>query len=129
MKLTPQHYKAIELLAMGGNNKSVAERLDIAPETVSRWRSDFEFQAAMNKIIDEAQKTAKDRLRHLSGVALETIENVLLDKETPPRDRMTAAFKILELTQVSAPKIGSTNARVLKAKKEENDLFEIISSG
>ena len=29
MKLTPQHHKAIENLAMGLNNKSVAEKLEI----------------------------------------------------------------------------------------------------
>ena len=124
MKLTPQHHKAIECLAMGKNVKSVADELGIAAETVSRWRADFNFQAALNAMLEEARQSTKDRLRHLSGVALDTIEAVLLDEEAPHKDRVTAAFKILELTNTSIGNIGSTNAAVLKREKEQSDLLE-----
>ena len=109
-------------MALGENNKSVAEKLSVAPETVSRWRSDFEFQAAMNTIIEETQKTAKDRLRYLSGVALETIENVMLGSEAPQATRVSAAFKVLELTRVRFAPIGSQDARTL-AKRQANDEY------
>ncbi len=124
MQLTPQHNKAIECLAMGKNVKSVADELGIAAETVSRWRADFDFQASLNAMLEEARQSTKDRLRHLSSVALETIEAVLLDEEAPHKDRVTAAFKILELTKTSAGNIGSTNATVLQSQKEQNDLLE-----
>ena len=126
MKLSPQHHKAIESLAMGENNKNVAEKLGIAPETVSRWRSDFEFQAAMNAIIEETQKTAKDRLRYLSGVALETIESVMLDSEAPQATRVSAAFKVLELTRVRFAPIGSQDSRVLAKRQAEDEYMNNI---
>ena len=124
MKLTPRHNKAIELLASGATVKGVAKELGIAPETVSRWRGDFDFQAALNALLEEARQSTKDRLRHLSSVALDAIEAVLLDEEAPHKDRVTAAFKILELTNTSTGNIGSTNAAVLKRDKEQSDLLE-----
>ena len=124
MKLTPQHYKAVEYLATGMNVKSVAEELGIAAETVSRWRADFNFQAALNVILEDAQQTAKDRLRHLAGVALDTIEAVLTDSEAPAKDRLTAALKVLELTKVTPDRIGSSNAQALRTQKEQDDLLE-----
>ena len=126
MKLTPQHHKAIEALAMGENNKSVAEKLNIAPETISRWRADFDFQATMNAIIEETQKTTKDRLRYLSSVALETIENVMLDSEAPQATRVSAAFKVLELTRVRFAPIGSQDARVLAKRQAEDEYMNNI---
>jgi len=124
MKLSAQHLKAIEALAMGKNVKNVAKELGIAPETVSRWRGDFEFQASLNAMLEEARQSTKDRLRHLSNVALDTVEEILTDCEAPHKDRVTAAFKILELVSTSTGNIGSTNAAVLKREKEQSDLLE-----
>ena len=47
MKLNPTHYLAIDMLACGESNKAIAEKLNVAPETVSKWRGDFDFQAAL----------------------------------------------------------------------------------
>jgi len=124
MKLTPQHHKAIELLASGTNVKSVAKELGIAPETVSRWRGDFDFQAALNTLLHESQSATRERLRHLSSVALDTVEEILTDCEAPHKDRLQAAFKVLELTKTSAGHVGSSDASVLKREKEQNDLLE-----
>jgi len=124
MKLTPRHNKAIELLASGATVKNVAEKLGIAPETVSRWRGDFDFQAALNALLHESQTAARERLWHLSGVALDTVEEILTDSEAPPKDRLQAAFKVIQITETSAGHVGSTNAAVLKREKEQSDLLE-----
>lgn len=123
MKLTPQHHKAIEALAMGENNKSVAEKLNLAPETVSRWRSDFDFQAALNSVLAENRESTKDRLRHLSGVALETIEAIMTDSEAPAKDRLTAALKVLEFSKLSVGRVPSTDAAILRKEKAQNDFM------
>lgn len=123
MKLSPQHLKAIEYLAMGENNKSVAEKLNLAPETISRWRSDFEFQAALNLLLTENRETTKDRLRHLSAIALETIEAVMTDRDAPAKDRLTAALKIVELSKLSVGRVGSSDAAILRKEKAENDFM------
>ena len=124
MKLTPQHLRAIEHLAVGETNKSVAEKLDIAPETVSRWRSDFDFQAVLNKMLHESKKSAGERLRTLTDTALATIEVVLNDSEAPHKDRLAAAFKILELTKIAPGQIGSPNPETLRTQKERDDLLD-----
>lgn len=121
MKLSPQH------LALGENNKSVAENLNLAPETVSRWRSDFNFQAALNSVLAENHKATKDRLRHLSGLALTTIESLKIDDETPAKDKLSAAIKILELTNLKAGLIGATDPEKLKKQKAQDDLFASLS--
>lgn len=123
MKLSPQHLKAIEYLAMGENNKSVAEKLNLAPETISRWRSDFEFQAALNLLLTENHQNTKDRLRHLSAIALETIEAVMTDRDAPAKDRLTAALKIVELSKLSVGRVGSSDAAILRKEKAENDFM------
>jgi len=123
MKLSAQHLKAIEALAMGENNKVVAEKLNLAPETVSRWLADFEFKARLNSLIEESHQATKDRLRHLSSVALETIEEIMSDSEAPPLVRVTASLKILELTKLKCGAIGSDNPEVLKKREEEDSLM------
>jgi predicted transcriptional regulator len=118
MKLTPQHHKAIELMVMGSTNKNVAETLNIAPETVSRWKSDYEFQAELNRQLREQQQQTQDRLRALANTALSTIEAVMSSDTAPEKDRLHAAFKVLEMARVSVPDVGSTHPHVLERDSE-----------
>jgi len=127
MKLSPQHRRAISLLAQGMSNKAAAEELGLAPETVSRWKSDFDFKAALNELLQENQRAQQERLRALSSTALTTIETIMTDSTTPAKDRLTAALKVLELTQIAPEKIGSSNADVLAKEDENNKFFESLA--
>ena len=122
MKLNAQHHKAIILLSEGLNNKEVAERLGLAPETISRYKADYDFQAALNAELTANREAQRDKLRSLTSEALNSIQSVLMDEATPPRDKLTAAFKILELTGLKHQSIGSIDATVLK-KRNDNDKF------
>lgn len=55
MKLSPQHRRAITLLSEGLPNKIVAQELNIVPETISRWRADFDFKSSLNSLLSENQ--------------------------------------------------------------------------
>jgi len=127
MKLSPQHHKAISLLAQGLSNKSVAKELGLAPETISRWKSGFGFQAKLNELLSENQQASQERLRALSGVALTTIEAVMTDPNTPPKERLSAALRILELTQLVPERIGSSNPDVLAKESENNKFLESLA--
>ncbi len=127
MKLTPQHHKAIELFSTGLTNKAVAEELNIAPETISRWKSDFAFQAELNRLLRFNQEAIQDRLSHLSTVALDTIEAVMTDNEAPHKDRLTASIKLLEIAQVTAKNIGSTDPQTLEKEKAERAFLESLT--
>jgi hypothetical protein len=124
MKLNAQHHQAITLLSEGLTNKSVAEKLDVAQETVSRWKADYDFQAELNKVLNANHASSQEKLRHLSSIALSTIEAVLLDDEPPPRDKVTAAFKVLEITRFRQGNIGSTNPAALEKQAQDDKLLD-----
>jgi len=124
MKLSSQHHQAITLLSEGLNNKELAERLSVAPETVSRWKGEFNFQAELNKALKANHEAQREKLRLLSGVALTTIESVMLDEEAPHKDKLTAAFKVLELTKLRQSNLGSGNPLALQQQHEEAKLLD-----
>ena len=124
MKLNNQHHKAIELLATGSNGKEAAEKLGVAQETISRWRADFEFQAALNKLLEAVQRESSDKLRYMATLALTTLESIMTDTDTPARDKLTACIKILEIGNVKPIDIGSTKASVLENKQRQAEMFE-----
>ena len=127
MKLTTQHTRAIELLALGETGRSTAQKLGVSEETVSRWKSDFDFMAALNSLLQDNKEAVQARLRSLSDVALQTIESVMRDPETPAKEKLSASFKVLELTSINAPEIGSDNPAKLKQKKQSYDFLESLS--
>ena len=112
MKLTEKHHRAIELMVLGMKGIDIGAKLNIAPETVSRWRSDFDFQAELNRRLQENQVEAQERLRSLAGTALETIESIMTDSDDD-KTRLQAALKILELGKLEAGRIGKTNPKAL----------------
>lgn len=126
MKLTAQHHKAIELLAMGETNKSVSISLEVAQETVSRWIGDCDFSAALNGLIDENKKATQERLRNLSALALSTIEQVMTDDKTPPKDRLTAALKVIELAGVTVARVGSNDPAKLRQEREDDKFLDSL---
>lgn len=123
MKLSPQHHQAIILLSEGLNNKEVADRLGVAHETISRWKADFNFQAELNTVLKANHEAQTEKLRRLSSVALDTIEQVMLDGGTPHRDKLTAAFKVLEITKLRQSSLGSRNASTLEQQHKESELL------
>ena len=123
MKIQAIHREAVLLMSQGFNNLKVAEQLEIAPETVSRWKQDFVFKAELNKLQIENQEYHRDKLRSLNSVALETLESIMMNEENP-RERLTAAIKILEITKLKPAQIGSTNPMTLRKEKESDDLLD-----
>ncbi len=124
MKLTPQHHRAIDLLITGKKNFEIAEELGVDKVTVSRWRSDYVFQAEMNQRLKDNTQHTQDRLRALADTALATIETVMADSNDD-KARLQAAFKVLEMAQVKVPtSIGSTNPRALQRDDEMNKALD-----
>ncbi len=124
MKLSEKHHLAITLLATGLNSKDTAEQVGVTPEAISRWKADFHFKAELNSLLKVAQEEAQNKLRFLSSLALSTIEEIIQDIDLPAKDRLNASIKVLELINVKAGVIGSTNASVLKSEKEQSELLE-----
>lgn len=66
--LTIEQQNAIELLVQGISDREVAEKINFARETVTRWRNENPyFQAELNRKRQEIWGAAQDRLRALGG--------------------------------------------------------------
>lgn len=88
---------AVQLVASGKQGRVIAETLQIAEETVSRWRQLPAFEAGLNTLLRDARDTARERLRGLMGVALDTIEGAMVSPDLSAKDRLQAAFKVLDM--------------------------------
>ncbi len=125
--LSENQQRAVELVASGQTNRQIAETLDNSEFTVSRWRQEPGFIAAVNEILRDSREAARERLRSLVGKAVDTIEASLNDAELSASERLKAAFKIIELVGIHADEpIGPVSADVIKHQREEHDLFEAI---
>ena len=122
MKLSAQHHIAIELTAAGLKNVEIAEKLSVAAETVSKWRGDLVFQAELKSVLKSSREGSIARLHNLSGIALETIEKIMVDKEAPHKDRLTASVKVLELLNIRT-------VDVVESVSENNELIINIEPG
>tara|TARA_R110002073_G_C9274244_1_gene564599 strand:- start:464 stop:826 length:363 start_codon:yes stop_codon:yes gene_type:complete len=116
--MNEKQQQAILLLATGKTGAQVAGQLQVTPKTISTWRSNPEFMAELNQHMLDIRTANSERMRNLCTVALQTIENGLLDDKTPVKEKLTASFKLLELSRVLPLQIGSTDARKLDLDKK-----------
>lgn len=99
--LTLAQANAVELLAVGQSDTAVAETLSLARETVTRWRLyDPIFRAAVHRQRAAIWQGNIDRLRTLTGKALDALEAVLADASHP--DRWKAAAQVLKQLHIGA---------------------------
>jgi hypothetical protein len=77
--LTVAQQNAIDLLALGANDTSVAERLNLARETVTRWRLyDPLFQVQLSQKRSEIWASALDGIRSTLPAAIASVQEQLL---------------------------------------------------
>jgi hypothetical protein len=75
--LNPNQLAAATHLAAGNSGRKTAELVDVAPETISRWRKNPQFAAHFNALRAEALETDRERLRNLRGKAVDVLEELL----------------------------------------------------
>jgi transposase len=71
--LAVKHIEAATMLVNGVLGKEVAERLDVAEETVSRWRQRPEFQRLMQALLAERLEAARMGLLSLAQDSVEEL--------------------------------------------------------
>lgn len=99
-ELSEQQLAAAAMLASGKTGKATAEALDVSEGTVSRWRQQPAFEAAVNRVLTDAHDAARDRMRSLVTAAMDIIAGAMDDPDVPAKDRLSAAFKVLDLCGV-----------------------------
>lgn len=107
-ELSIQQSNAIDLLAAGGNDRTVADAVGVSRQTVCSWRlHNSMFTAKLNERRIEIWSSAADKLRSLIDKALDVVETQLNAGDT------SVALSLLKLSSreglLDPRSIGSTN--------------------
>ena len=124
-QLTEEQRLAVDLLAAGQRGGDVAKQVGVTLEIVTEWRQAPAFAAAVNVRLQDTRESTRQRLRAMAGMALDTVEQVLGDQDTPPQLRLQAALRVLALVGAgdqAKAEIGSSDPADV-AKEQQRDRF------
>lgn len=114
LKMTPKHYKAALLMALGMSQVWIADKLSMTTAGVRKWTTDPEFQALVAEVTDavisDTTAIMSDARRRAFAAATEIFES----DSAKPSDRLDAIKLVLDRTG-DAPKAGSGQAADLAA--------------
>ena len=129
-KLKENQIIATQKIAMGLTNRQIAKELNVAEETICRWKQTPEFQAGVNAILLECRDNAKQRLRNLLTNSLDLLEEEMNNPES--RHRVNIALKMLQLVRINElvhEDIGPVNPDIVQKIKEDKDFKDLFLSG
>ncbi len=87
--------KGLLMLASGKAVKDIAAELKISTKTVTRWKSDPQFQGYVKKATLEACDTGIAKFASLFNTAAAKIEQIMNDPKAPQRLQLEAAKMII----------------------------------
>ena len=118
--LTELQLQAVELLVAGTSISAAAREVGVTRETVSRWANqDAGFMAALNRLRRDVHKVHKDKLRQLATRAYEVLDE-LMEADSPPRIRLTAALAVLEAAKDLEEEVGFTTRQGVEIERDAN---------
>lgn len=95
LALSPIQWAAIAMLVAGKRGCDVAQELDVTQETVSRWRAQPVFVAALHLALRDSYESTIGRVRDARTDALDVLCALLHSEDE--RLRLTAALAVLRL--------------------------------
>lgn len=120
--LTSAQWTAIAMLAGGARQIDVATQLDVRQETVSRWKTDVRFQAALNLAVKEHYASIEGIVRSAASEAVDVLRETM--KSDDPRLRLSAALSVLRLHTgytVDVSSLPTTPADVAREEMHERE--------
>ena len=129
-KLKENQIIATQKVAMGLTNRQIAKELNVAEETICRWKQTHDFQAGVNAVLLECRDNAKQRLRNLLTNSLVFLEEEMNNPES--RYRVTIALKMLQLVRINElvhEDIGPVNPDIVQKIKEDKNFKELFLLG
>ena len=100
--------------------KAAAERAGIGEATIYRWLDDPEFEREYRRARRQAVQQAITRLQQLSGEAVETLREIMIDKAASDQARLRAAKTILD-GAVDAVELEEIEERIKTLEKTLNE--------
>ena len=118
---------AIQLVAQGKTGKFISEHLNVAQETISRWRKQPEFIASVNVILNQLRDSTQQKMRNILFLSLEVLEKELIKKNSSLN--INLALKIVQNYKISNlvnEKIGSENTKNIEERLFEKQFDEMF---
>ena len=95
-KLTPAQSRAIEALLSEPTREKAAEKAGISRATLTRWLTEPGFKCAYREARDMLLETTLSALQGAASTAVNTLADVMGDKEAQPSARVSAAKVVLD---------------------------------
>ena len=118
---------AIQLVAQGKTGKFISEHLNVAQETISRWRKKPEFMASVNVMLNQLRDSTQQKMRNILFLSLEILEKELIKENSTIK--VNLALKITQnykITNLIDEKIGSENSKNIEKKLFEKQFDEMF---
>ena len=97
IKIKRNQFLAVQMLATGKSGKAVAEALNVAPETISRWQQLPQFKSHLNAALWDLKRATGKRLVSLIATAVDAITSAFNDPNMSTHDKFIMGIKFLEL--------------------------------
>ena len=118
---------AVQLVAQGKTGKFISEHLNVAQETISRWRKKPEFMASVNVMLNQLRDSTQQKMRNILFLSLEILEKELIKENSTIK--VNLALKITQnykITNLIDEKIGSENSKNIEKKLFEKQFDEMF---
>ncbi len=118
---------AVQLVAQGKTGKFISEHLNVAQETISRWRKKPEFIASVNVMLNQLRDSTQQKMRNILFLSLEILEKELIKENSTIK--VNLALKITQnykITNLIDEKIGSENSKNIEKKLFEKQFDEMF---
>jgi len=97
--LSAKQLRSISLLCQGRQQVSIAAELHCGVETLRRWLKDPTYQAALIRGRRQVWVEVMSEASLGLGTALNVLQRIMINEETPPSSRVQAASKFIELVR------------------------------
>ena len=85
---------AVQLEDLGKTGKLISKQLNVAEETISRWRKKPEFIASVNVVLDRIKDSTQQKMRNTLFLSLEILEKELIKENSSVN--INIALKIVQ---------------------------------
>lgn len=118
---TPVQAQVIAALAAGSSISAAAIQAGIHRSTIHNWiNSAPDFTAAVESARTEFKETLSDQIRDLSALALQAVQNIIIDPAVNPSVRLRAALAVLNRPRF--PEHGWTLPETLESPEQQQRL-------